>query len=543
MLLNLNIKNYALINDLTVNFSDDFTVISGDTGSGKSIILDALSILLGSRVDKKKINTDKCVIEASFKINSDIEYFFNKYDLDFDEITLLRREINQSGKIRNFINDTPVTANVLSNFSSLIIEIHAQHHNLLIKNKSEQLSVIDTIANNSDLLSSYKDILKQYIQQKDILTEFSSKMKLNDDDYDLYKFHYQEILDANIKINEELEIEKKINLFENINQIKEISQQSNQLLAGDNKVIDFLNQIKNSISKYENFNELEERINSSIIDLNDISSEFDAISENLNNSSINLSELLNRFDLINNILRKHKLKSSSELESISSSIKFEIDKYENFDKEKKLISDKLNQLYKLLEKKSELLSASRKKVSNNFEKDIKNLLITLGMPYASFKVKFNRHNEFKSNGIDDVVFQFSSNPGVLEQDISKIASGGEISRLVLALKYITSKKNAIKTIIFDEIDTGVSGKIASFMGDLMRSISKKTQLISVTHLPQIASKSSIHIKVFKTTNENKSKTEVKNLDKDERVLEIARLLSGRSISDAAISNAKELLNQ
>ena len=276
MLLNLNIKNYALINDLTVNFSDDFTVISGDTGSGKSIILDALSILLGSRVDKKKINTDKCVIEASFKINSDIEYFFNKYDLDFDEITLLRREINQSGKIRNFINDTPVTANVLSNFSSLIIEIHAQHHNLLIKNKSEQLSVIDTIANNSDLLSSYKDILKQYIQQKDILTEFSSKMKLNDDDYDLYKFHYQEILDANIKINEELEIEKKINLFENINQIKEISQQSNQLLAGDNKVIDFLNQIKNSISKYENFNELEERINSSIIDLNDISSEFDA---------------------------------------------------------------------------------------------------------------------------------------------------------------------------------------------------------------------------------------------------------------------------
>ena len=204
MLLNLNIKNYALINDLTVNFSDDFTVISGDTGSGKSIILDALSILLGSRVDKKKINTDKCVIEESFKINSDIEYFFNKYDLDFDEITLLRREINQSGKIRNFINDTPVTANVLSNFSSLIIEIHAQHHNLLIKNKSEQLSVIDTIANNSDLLSSYKDILKQYIQQKDILTEFSSKMKLNDDDYDLYKFHYQEILDANIKINEEL---------------------------------------------------------------------------------------------------------------------------------------------------------------------------------------------------------------------------------------------------------------------------------------------------------------------------------------------------
>ena len=543
MLLNLNIKNYALIKDLSVNFSDNFTVISGDTGSGKSIILDALSILLGSRVDKKKICSDKCIIEASFKITSDLKYFFNKHDLDFDEITFLRREINLSGKIRNFINDTPVSANILSDFSSLIIEIHAQHHNLLIKNKSEQLSVIDTIADNSDLLSNYQDILNQYIQQNDKLKEFSNKRKLDDDDYNLYKFHYKEILDANIKINEELELEKEINLFENINQIKEITLNSNQLLSGDNKVLDFLNQIKSSFLKYERFNELGDRINSSIIDLNDIASELDEIAENLSNTSMNLSELTDRYDQINNILGKHKLKSSSELLSKTENIKHEIDIYENYENEKKSIVNQINKFHKLLEEKSEILSISRKKISSDFEEDIKKLLNTLGMPHASFKVKYNRSKEFKNNGIDDLVFQFSSNPGVLEQDISKIASGGEISRLVLALKYITSKKNAIKTIIFDEIDTGVSGKIASFMGDLMRSISKKTQLISVTHLPQIASKSSKHIKVFKTTKKNETKTEVKNLDKDERVLEIARLLSGRSISDAAISNAKELLNQ
>ena len=543
MILNLNIKNYALIKDLSVNFSDNFIVISGDTGSGKSIILDALSILLGARVEKKKLCSDKCIIEASFKITSDLKYFFNKYDLDFDEITFLRREINLSGKIRNFINDTPVSANILSDFSSLIIEIHAQHHNLLIKNKSEQLSVIDIIADNSDLLSDYQDVLNQYIEQNDKLNEFNNKRKLDDDDYNLYKFHYKEILDANIKINEELELEKEINLFENINQIKEITLNSNQLLSGDNKVLDFLNQIKSSFSKYERFKELGDRVNSSIIDLNDISSELDKISENLSNNSMNLSELTDRYDLINNILRKHKLLSSSEIFSKSESIKLEIDIYENYENEKKSIVNQINKFHKLLEAKSEMLSISRKKISSDFEEDIKKLLNTLGMPHASFKVKYNRSKEFKNNGIDDLVFQFSSNLGVLEQDISKIASGGEISRLVLALKYITSKKNAIKTIIFDEIDTGVSGKIASFMGDLMRSISKKTQLISVTHLPQIASKSSMHIKVFKTTKKNETKTEVKNLDKDERVLEIARLLSGKRISDAAISNAKELLNQ
>ena len=543
MLLNLNIKNYALIDNLNINFSDSFTAISGDTGSGKSIILDAISILLGARVDKKKINSDKCVIEANFKISPNLIEFFKKHNLDFDDTTIIRREINVNGKIRNFINDTPVSASVLSNFSSLIIEIHAQHHNLLIKSKIEQLSVIDKIANNEDLVDDYLQILNKYNNFKNELIEFNNSTKISKEDYNLYKFHYQEINEAKIISNEEIELKKEIDLFENINEVKEITNESNHLLTGDNQVLDYLNKIKSLFSRYDQFNDFFERINSSIIDLNDISDELSNMYDDFSNNSFNYQEKTDRYDLINKILNKHQLKSSNEIQNLIEKLEKEINKFENFEKEQSKITSEINKFEKLLFTKSNFLTKSRNNIIPNFEKEIINLLITLGMPHAIFKVKMEKSIEFLKTGMDKVTFEFSSNPGIKEQDISKIASGGEISRLVLALKFITSAKSGVKTIIFDEIDTGVSGKIASFMGDLMRKISLKNQLISVTHLPQIASKSKEHIKVFKTIKNNKTRTEIKILDTEERVVEIARLLSGKRISDAAITNAKELLNQ
>ena len=543
MLLNLNIKNYALIDNLDINFSDSFTAISGDTGSGKSIILDAISILLGARVDKKKINSDKCVIEASFKISSNLIKFFEKHDLDFDDTTIIRREINVNGKIRNFINDTPVTASVLSNFSSLIIEIHAQHHNLLIKSKIEQLSVIDKIANNEDLIDDYLQILNKYNNLKNELIEFNNSTKISEEDYILYKFHFQEINEAKIINNEEIELKKEIDLFENINDVKEITNESNHLLTSDNHVIDYLNKIKSLFSRYDQFDDFFERVNSSIIELNDIADELSNMYDDFGNNSFNYQEKTDRYDLINKILKKHQLKSSNEIQNFIEKLEKEINKYENFEKEQLKIISEINKVEKLLLAKSHSLTNSRNKIIPNFEKEIINLLMTLGMPHAFFKVKMEKSKEFLKTGMDKVIFEFSSNPGIKEQDISKIASGGEISRLVLALKFITSAKSGVKTIIFDEIDTGVSGKIASFMGDLMRKISFKNQLISVTHLPQIASKSKEHIKVFKTIKNNKTRTEIKILDSEERVVEIARLLSGKRISDAAITNAKELLNQ
>ena len=543
MLSNLNIKNYALIDNLSINFSDSFTVISGDTGSGKSIILDAISFLLGSRIDKKKLNEKKCVIEASFSINDELKPLFANNDLDFDNNTIIRREINSSGKIRNFINDSPVTANILSTISSAFIEIHAQHHNLLIKNRKEQLSVIDKLSNNNIQINEYNNVLNQYNSLKKELEIFNKKEKLSDDDYQLFKFHYQEINQVNIKDNEDVELEYEINLHENINHILEITKTSNFLISEENHILDYLNRIKQLFSKYEQFNELNLRIDSSIIDLNDISDELSNIYDKFSSSDINLNEKLDRFNLINKILNKHSLNSSSELPSFSANLKSEIELYENFEIEKKQIHKKISELKEKLLKKAGSLTKSRNKIIPDFEKEVIGILKTLGMPHALFKVELNTLKDFSLNGIDEVIFKFSSNPGVVTQDISKIASGGEISRLVLALKYITSAKSEIKTIIFDEIDTGVSGKIASYMGDLMRTISSKNQLISVTHLPQIASKSNDHIKVFKTVNNNITRTDIKVLENEERVLEIARLLSGKQISDAAITNAKELLNQ
>ena len=543
MLLNLNIKNYALIEDLDINFSDSFTVISGDTGSGKSIILDAISLLLGSRVDKKKLGSKKCIVEGSFKISSDLKFFFNDNDLDFEKITCIRREINNIGKIRNFINDTPVNLSTLSNLSSKIIEIHAQHHNLLIKNKIEQLNIIDKIAENSSTLSDYRKVLEKFISYENELGDFESRKKLSDDDYKLYKYYLQEILDADIKEDEEIDLEREINLYENINQIVEITQVSNHLLNKENYVLDLLNKIKFSFSKFSQFDELNKRINSSIIDLNDISHELSDLEQELTSDGFSLENKIERFDLINKILKKHNLTSSKEINHLFQKIEKEIKIYENFELEKSKIILNIKKAKDKLIVNSSLLTKSRLKTIPFFEKEITKLLKTLGMPHAIFKVKLGVSHIFNKNGVDDISFEFSSNPGVKEQDISKIASGGEISRLVLALKYIVSVKSNIKTIIFDEIDTGVSGKIASFMGDLMRSISKQNQLISVTHLPQIASKSDEHIKVFKVVKENKTRTEIKVLEKEERVLEVARLLSGKKISNAAITNAKELLNQ
>ncbi|MDC1024416.1 DNA repair protein RecN [Flavobacteriales bacterium] len=543
MLLNLKISNYALIDNLDIDFTDEFTVISGDTGSGKSIILDAINLILGKRIDKKKLNSKKCIVEASFKINDKHLNFFKENDLDFENITLIRREININGKIRNFINDTPVSANILSKFSSLIIEVHAQHENLLIKNKIEQLNLIDKVADNSNVLTNYQNLFNSYNDLKDSLTSFLNKRLLNDDEYNLYKFHYNEIIDSKLRINEDLELEKEISFYENLTHNLEIIKKSNHLISSEDLILDNLNLIKNYLSKSDKFIDLENRISSAIIDLNDVSNELQILSEELISNNTNIQKLNLRYDVINSLMRKHNVNTILELFEIRDSIKVSIDKYENFENEKNIINDKLNTSFIDLENASVKLSKSRSTIIPNFESQIKDILKTLGMPHAIFKVCLEKTSNFNITGSDNIVFKFSSNPGVNEQEISKVASGGEISRLVLALKNIISTKVGIKTLIFDEIDTGVSGKIASFMGDMMRSISKTTQLISITHLPQIASKSQKHIKVYKEVLNGSTRTRIKILNKEERIIEIARLLSGKDISKAAITNAKELLNQ
>ena len=351
--------------------------------------------MLGARVDKKKINSDKCVIEANFKISSNLIEFFEKHDLDFDNTTIIRREINVNGKIRNFINDTPVTASVLSNFSSLIIEIHAQHHNLLIKSKIEQLSVIDKIANNEDLIDDYLQILNKYNNLKEELIEFNNSTKISEEDYNLYKFHYQEINEAKIISNEEIELKKEIDLFENINEVKEITNESNHLLTSDNHVLDYLNKIKSLFSRYDQFDDFFERINSSIIELNDIADELSNMYDDFSNNSFNYQEKTDRYDLINKILKKHQLKSSNEIQNLIEKLEKEINKYENFEKEQLKIISEINKVEKLLLAKSQsYFTKSRNKIIPNFEKEIINLLMTLGMPHAFSKLRWKNQQNF-----------------------------------------------------------------------------------------------------------------------------------------------------
>ena len=543
MLHNLKINNYALINNLNINFSKGFTVISGDTGSGKSIILDAISILLGKRLDKANFNNKKCVIEAEFIISKNIESYFLDNNLDFDENTILRREININGKNRAFINDTPVSISLLSEFSALIIEIHAQHENLLIKTPVKQLLIIDKIANNTDLKLKHKKLFDSYMLLLNNQKVFNKQNILNTEDYKLLKFHYEEINNANIKINELEDLENEINTLQNIHEISEIAHTSYSLLSDDNLITDNLNQVKKTLSKFEKFKDLYTRINANLIDLIDISADLKNIIDNLGENNNDLNMLINRLNVINNILSKHKVNTINDLYKFRDTIKVNLNLYENFEIEKTKLLEKLNFSYNLLKSSAKKLTKSREKVIPKFEKEIKILLNSLAMPHAEFKIKINESDAISKIGIDNIKFQFSSNHGIDVQDIDKVASGGEISRLMLALKYKVSTYDGIETLIFDEIDTGVSGKIASYMGDLMLAISKKTQLISVTHLPQIASKSNDHLKVSKIVNNKGTNTEIKLLDKSERILEIAKLLSGKTISEAAITNAKELLNQ
>ena len=543
MLHNLKINNYALINNLNINFSKGFTVISGDTGSGKSIILDAISILLGKRLDKANFNNKKCVIEAEFIISKNIESYFLDNNLDFDENTILRREININGKNRAFINDTPVSISLLSEFSALIIEIHAQHENLLIKTPVKQLLIIDKIANNTDLKLKHKKLFDSYMLLLNNQKVFNKQNILNTEDYKLLKFHYEEINNANIKINELEDLENEINTLQNIHEISEIAHTSYSLLSDDNLITDNLNQVKKTLSKFEKFKDLYTRINANLIDLIDISADLKNIIDNLGENNNDLNMLINRLNVINNILSKHKVNTINDLYEFRDTIKVNLNLYENFEIEKTKLLEKLNFSYNLLKSSAKTLTKSREKVIPKFEKEIKILLNSLAMPHAEFKIKINESDAISKIGIDNIKFQFSSNHGIDVQDIDKVASGGEISRLMLALKYKVSTYDGIETLIFDEIDTGVSGKIASYMGDLMLAISKKTQLISVTHLPQIASKSNDHLKVSKIVNNKGTNTEIKLLDISERILEIAKLLSGKTISEAAITNAKELLNQ
>ena len=545
MIKSLHISNYALLKNVSIYFTDGFTVVSGETGAGKSIMLDALSLLLGKRVER--FSNEKCatksIVEGKFKLDKTKESFFIVNNLDFEEETIVRREINSNGKSRAFINDTPVLLNVLTAFGKQIIEIHDQQQSVLIKEDSSQFIVLDEIAKTEKELEKYRFELQKYSELKSELKLIKGSVSLSDSELEFLNFQLDELISSNLECGEKEELERQISLLENVDGIANIITESEQLLGSEKGVFSDLVSIKKLLQKFDSFEGIPERIESVIIELNDVNDELICIKSKLESDPQKLQFCNNRLDIINNLLQKHRVQFIEELIDLRNDIYTKIQTSSSFDEQILVKKDAIEKQYKLLKESADILDESRRKVLPKLKSKIEKHLKNLGMPYAQFEVSLNKTDNFHQFGNTIIKFLFSANKGSSMQEVSKVASGGELSRLTLAIKFLTAQSSKVNTLVFDEIDSGVSGEIASLMGDMMREISSKNQLIAISHLPQIASKAKVHLKVEKKVRSGTTISDVKVLNNEQRIEEIAKLLSGKEITNAAFENAIVLLNQ
>jgi DNA repair protein RecN (Recombination protein N) len=550
MLKKLKVQNYALIQNLDIEFNAGFSTLTGETGAGKSILLGALSLVLGARADLTalKNNESKCIVEGVFKIDTyNLIPFFTLYDLDYEKETLIRREINTSGKSRAFINDTPVNLNIIKELAMQLIDIHSQHESLDLINNQFQLKVIDSVAQNSDLLKDYKKTYQLYKDYKKNLDDLKADAKTAAADYDYNLFQYNQL--TALKINElnQKELEEQLETLNNAEEIQQSLSVCYSLLSGDEtSTLAQLNIAKQALVKIKPFytkaEELINRLNTITIDLKDIALETELSAEQIEFNPQRALQIKEQLDSIYDVMHKHQVDTLEDLMLLEQKYSETLEKYSSAEFEIAAIEKKLNETSLKLESLAKKLSEKRTKAAKPFTHQITQQLAELGMPYANFKVALENNANFLSDGKDKVSFLFSANKNQPEQNISKIASGGEISRLMLSIKSILSESMALPTIIFDEIDTGVSGEIADKMASIMKNMAHNMQVISITHLPQIAARGKNHYRVFKEENDTSVKTQIVLLSEKERIEETARLLSGKDVSTEAIANAKKLIN-
>jgi DNA repair protein RecN (Recombination protein N) len=545
MIKNLKIRNYTLLKDVSIDFKKGFTVVSGETGAGKSIMLDALALLLGKRVERFSVDktSPKTIIEGVFSIEKSKFTFFEKNNLDFQELTVVRRELNSDGKSRAFINDTPVLLNVLSEFRNQIIEIHAQHQSILLKDEIAQFALIDELAKSEKVLLTYQKELQKYNQFHAELILIKKSESLSDSELDFLQYQLEELENYNLKIGEKESIEEQISLLENVEGLTHTISESEQYLNNEQGILSQLSAIKRRLLEFETFAEIYERVESVIIELNDVSSDFSSLNNKLKSDPEELLNFNNRLDVINKLLQKHRKKTVEDLLTYQKEIKDKINLSASFEVEIAKKKNKIENQFLILKKSASILNDKRNKILPFFQKDIENHLMNLGMPYARFMTVLSVGDSYHKLGNTSISFLFSANKGSSLLEISKVASGGELSRLMLAIKYISAKSSEVNALVFDEIDIGVSGEIASLMGDMMQEISKSTQLIAISHLPQITSKADEHLKVVKSVSCDETISDVISLNKEERVEEIAKLLSGKEVTSAAFENARVLLSQ
>ena len=550
MLTKILIKNFTLIDKVEIDFLNGFTTVTGDTGSGKSILLSALSLIIGKRAGQNllKNSKQKCVLEAEFNLSDfNIRSLFSENTIDYFDQTILRREILPNGKSRSFINDSPVNLDLLKNIGDKLIDIHTQHQTLANSDNSFFYSLIDNLAEQKHIVKNFNDTLINYRELKielEKLNRLNTSLK-NDNDYLLYL--YNELNDVNLEINEQEIIEDKLKLYKNSEELKSSFSQIDQILYSSDESIEnkifSLNSILTNISKFSNtFSSLKDRLDSLLIELNDIKSDLNNPSIDFSHDYLEIEKLESRLNIIYNLQKKHSVNSINDLIIKQQELKSKLDESGsveiNIDELQKTIVKKKQYLNELSKK----ISISRKKIVPKLKLKLESLLLNLGMKNASFDFKFSELGKFNRFGCDEINVLFSANKGIKYAPLFKIASGGELSRILLSIKSILSKHLNLPTMIFDEIDSGVSGEMSNAMANMMLEMSSKMQIIAITHLPQVAAKGNHQLNVYKHNSLSSTSTKVKFLNDQERIDEIAKMLAGDLISDSAVTHAKELLN-
>ena len=553
MLQSLHIRNFALIDKLDIQFDEGFSVITGETGAGKSILLGAISMLLGQRADLKMIKAgeQRCIIEAEFNLsNYDFAQYFSEHDIDFDDSEcIIRRELTSAGKSRTFINDTPISLSELKELGDQLIDIHSQHQNLLLSKQDFQLQVLDSLAADSVLLTDYKAQYDQWRQLTQALEQARAQAEKDSEERDYLSYQLEQLTEAKLIEGEEEELEQEQNTLSHAEEIKSALYESNEMMDGENGGI--INEIRNlqrritSIAHvYPRVEELAERIDSSYIEMRDIASEIESMVDDVEYDPQRLAFVDERLATLHNLKQRFHVDNVEQLIEEQHSLEQRLALIDNSDEQLSAMEKQIVALEKGLDKFAKQLTSERTKAGKNVEKQMAERLAPLGMPNVQFQVKITQEENFTSTGRDHVTFLFSANKNMPMQPLSQVASGGEMARLMLVLKAIVSGAVKLPTIIFDEIDTGVSGHIAEKMAQIMKEMGTDNhrQVISITHLPQIAAMGQQHYRVYKTDDADTTTSHIVRLNNEERITELAHMLSGSTLTTAAIENAKALLD-
>lgn len=550
MITTISIKNYALIEDIRMDFNNGLTIITGETGAGKSILLGALSLVLGKRADLSSMKdaSKKCVIEAEFAIEKfKLQTIFEENDLDYDAHTIIRREILPSGKSRAFINDTPVTLSQLQAVGPHLVDIHSQHETLSLAEENYQMKVIDALADNSSLRNTYSEQLQRYKTTSEALENAKIEKSEASKEIDYNTFLFTELEEANLEGIDQDQLEETYETLSNAEEIQETLSKVVQLFSEEQigtletakEARAALNQLKNYGSVY---NSLWERLNSVIIELDDLSEETEQIATSIEADPQQLLEINEKLQTLHKLQQKHNVATVSELLDIKNELETSITNTNNLDARIENLEKEVIALQGEVRKTGGLIHNSREKVIPKLKEKLEAILAKLGLPNARFDFKLTHTETLRENGTDTLELLFTANKGTTMGSIKKVASGGEMSRIMLAVKAILAEYQTLPTLIFDEIDTGVSGEIANKMAAIMDGMSQGMQLVSITHLPQIASKGAQHIKVYKEDVNNVTVTRLKTLTQEERIVEIAQMIGGKKVTDSALAHAKELLN-